>query len=145
MNNNTKAAIYPGSFDPLHEGHIAIIEKALKLFDKIYIVVSINPDKNNLENIEVRYLEAKNKLSNLSSVEVILNKDDFIANIARKLNVNFILRSARNNDDYNYELILAAAHHSLNNDLETILIIPDYEMIEYSSTLVRHKEKLGKK
>ncbi|VEU75465.1 phosphopantetheine adenylyltransferase [Mycoplasmopsis maculosa] len=139
-----KSAIYPGSFDPLHKGHIAIIEKALKLFDKIYVIVSVNPDKDNIDNIHYRFLNVKNELKNFSNVEVILNKDDFIANIAKKLETNFIIRSARNNVDYQYELILAAGNNSINNNLETILILPDYQDIEYSSTLIRHKSKLGK-
>ncbi|WP_406617071.1 pantetheine-phosphate adenylyltransferase [Mycoplasmopsis adleri] len=138
-----KIAIYPGSFDPLHDGHISVLEKGLLLFDKIIMVVSINPDKDNLEGIEQRYQEAKAKLSKYPNVEVILNKNDLIANIAKQYHANFIIRSARNTTDYAYELELAAGNHALNNKLETILILPNYDMIDYSSTLIRHKEKLG--
>ncbi|WP_027120410.1 pantetheine-phosphate adenylyltransferase [Mycoplasmopsis lipofaciens] len=139
-----KKAIYAGSFDPLHDGHISVIKKSLKIFDKLVVIVSINPDKNNLENIEQRFKNVKEKLKNFDNVDVILNKNNLIANIASELDINFLIRSARNQIDYEDELVLAAGSHSINNKIETILIIPDYEMINYSSTLIRHKNKLGR-
>lgn len=139
-----KKAIYPGSFDPLHQGHLDVIKKALKIFDKIIVVVSINPDKNNLVNIKQRYLATCQELKAFENVEVVLNEADLMANVAKKYDANFIIRSARNETDYKYELELAAGNNSQNQELETILIIPDYKMIEYSSTLLRHKRKLGK-
>ncbi|UCU26599.1 pantetheine-phosphate adenylyltransferase [Mycoplasma anserisalpingitidis] len=139
---NKKYAIYPGSFDPWHKGHMEILKKALKIFDAIFIIVSINPDKDNQSNIDKRFNNVKEKVKDLDNVEVLINKSGFIADIARKLNVNFIIRSARNNTDFNYELELAAGNKTLNNELETILIMPNYEDINYSSTLERHKEKL---
>lgn len=139
---NKKYAIYPGSFDPWHKGHMEILKKALKIFDAIFIIVSINPDKDNQSNIDKRFNDVKEKVKDLDNVEVLINKSGFIANTARELNVNFIIRSARNNTDFNYELELAAGNKTLNNELETILIMPNYEDINYSSTLERHKEKL---
>lgn len=139
-----KIAIYPGSFDPIHEGHIAVIKKALKLFDKIIVVVSINPDKDNLANINQRYLEASKLLKNFKNIEVVINKNELMGEVAKKYKANFLVRSARNETDYKYELELAAGNNAVNFELETILIIPDYKMIEYSSTLIRHKRKLGK-
>ncbi|WP_029513805.1 pantetheine-phosphate adenylyltransferase [Mycoplasmopsis primatum] len=139
-----KKAIYAGSFDPLHEGHIEIIKKALKIFDKLFVIVSINPDKDNLENIEQRYDYVKKQLSSFNNVEVLINKNELIGNIAEELGVNFLVRSARNDTDYKYEIELAAGNHCVNNQLETVLIMPDYSMINYSSTLLRHKKKLGK-
>ncbi|UUD35052.1 pantetheine-phosphate adenylyltransferase [Mycoplasmopsis caviae] len=140
-----KVAIYPGSFDPLHKGHISVVEKALKLFDNLIVIVSINPDKDNLENLDIRFNNVKNSLKDYKTVIVVKNENNLIAQIAKDYGANFIVRSARNNLDYNYELVLAAANNSLNKDLETILILPDYENIDYSSTLLRHKQKLGKK
>ncbi|MBD5789010.1 phosphopantetheine adenylyltransferase [Mycoplasma synoviae GX11-T] len=142
--NNLKKAIYPGSFDPIHKGHINIIKKAVKLFDYVYVIVSINPDKNNLTGIKTRFLNTKKKLSKFENVEVLLNEDDFIANIAKKHDCNYLIRSARNIKDYSYEIELAAGNKFLNSNLETILIMPDYENINYSSTLLRHGKKLNK-
>ncbi|WP_027334914.1 pantetheine-phosphate adenylyltransferase [Mycoplasmopsis felifaucium] len=139
-----KVALYPGSFDPFHLGHLSVLKKALRIFDEIHVVVSINPDKENLDNIDERYLNVKNELKNFKNVFVSINKDDLTANIAKKNGANFIIRSARNDIDYNYELQLAAGNNLLNPELETVLIVPDYDKIEYSSTLVRHMEKLKK-
>ncbi|MCA8845728.1 pantetheine-phosphate adenylyltransferase [Mycoplasmopsis bovis] len=139
-----KTAIYPGSFDPLHEGHIAIVKKALKIFDKLFVIVSVNPDKERINDIDTRFAEAKMKLKDFKNVDVLVNKNELIAEMAKKLGANFLIRSARNDTDFKYELTLAAGHNSINNDLETILIMPDYNMIEYSSTVIRHKQKLGK-
>ncbi|WP_338822769.1 pantetheine-phosphate adenylyltransferase [Mycoplasmopsis felifaucium] len=139
-----KVALYPGSFDPFHLGHLSVLKKALRIFDEIHVVVSINPDKENLDNIDERYLNVKNELKDFKNVFISINKDDLTANIAKKNGANFIIRSARNDIDYNYELQLAAGNNSLNPELETVLIVPDYDKIEYSSTLVRHMEKLKK-
>lgn len=135
---NKKTAIYPGSFDPLHEGHIQIIKKALKLFDFLYVIVSFNPDKENQNDIELRFNQVKHELKNFSNIKILKNKNRFTAEIANELNVNFIIRSARNINDFNYELELAAGNKKINKNLETILIMPDYNFINYSSTLLRH-------
>ncbi|MCT4469868.1 pantetheine-phosphate adenylyltransferase [Mycoplasma sp. HS2188] len=139
-----KKAIYAGSFNPLHDGHKAVIQKALKLVDKLVVVVSNNPDKNNLEGIEQRYLEIKQYYANDDRIEVIVNKNELIGNIAAKMGINFLIRSARNNLDYQIELDIAAGNNQVNKDLETILIIPDYDMIGISSTLIRHQNALKK-
>nr|WP_148207947.1 pantetheine-phosphate adenylyltransferase [Mycoplasma crocodyli] len=146
MKAKSKKAIYAGSFDPFHKGHLELLKKSLKLFDYVYLVVSINPDKNNALNLDRRYknvcdIVEKEKLLN---VEVLLNTNDLIANVAKKYGVNFLIRSSRNENDFQYEMELAAGNKHVNNDLETVILIPDYEYIEYSSTLERHKEKLGK-
>lgn len=138
--NNKKIAIYPGSFDPLHQGHIQIIKKALKLFDFLYVIVSFNPDKNNQSDIQKRFNDVKDKLKDFSNIKVLKNTNRFTAEIANDLNANFIIRSARNINDFNYELELAAGNKKINDNLETILIVPDYDFINYSSTLLRHSK-----
>ncbi|UUD36039.1 pantetheine-phosphate adenylyltransferase [Mycoplasmopsis citelli] len=139
-----KKAIYPGSFDPLHQGHIQILKKALLLFDKVYVIVTNNPDKENQSDINQRFSNTKKQLANFENVEVLMNENEFTAVFAKQLNANFIIRSARDNHDFNYELELAAGNKHLNSKLETILIIPNYKSVKYSSTLIRHKERLNK-
>ncbi|QIW61876.1 pantetheine-phosphate adenylyltransferase [Mycoplasmopsis gallinacea] len=139
-----KKAIYAGSFDPFHDGHFQILQKAARLFDFVYVIVSINPDKPDASDIDIRYNNTKKLLSNLTNVQVLKNKDRFIAEIAKELDVKYLVRSARDVIDFNYELELAAGNNSLNNELETVLLIPSYEYIKYSSTLIRHKEKMKK-
>lgn len=137
-----KIAIYPGSFNPLHKGHISIINKATKLFDLIYIIVTKNPDKttNNFiddnKKIIKKYFETNNKII------VIANKDKLTGLLAKELNANFIIRSSRNNIDFEYELNLANANNFINNDLETIILFPDYNYKNVSSTILRHKKSM---
>ncbi|UUD37047.1 pantetheine-phosphate adenylyltransferase [Mycoplasmopsis californica] len=140
-----KIAIYPGSFDPLHKGHLEIIKKVLKIFDKLIVIVSVNPDKENQTPVDERLKQVCDQLKGFKNVEVIPNKNKLIGHIARDLGVEFIIRSARNKTDFDYELELAAGNNHVNEKLETILIMPDFEYIEYSSTLERHKKKLGVK
>lgn len=138
----SKIAIYPGSFDPLHKGHIEILKKALKLFDLIYLVVTNNPDKIEQSNLETRLNFAKEQLKNLPNIIVISNPNKLTGELAKELKANFLIRSARNITDFNYEIELAAGNKKINKNLETILIMPNYRSINYSSTLIRHMKKL---
>ncbi|UUM24907.1 pantetheine-phosphate adenylyltransferase [Mycoplasma sp. 3686d] len=140
----TRIAIYPGSFDPIHSGHIQILKKALLLFDKVYVIVSVNPDKSNQSDINQRFEHTKQKIAKFKNVEVLVNANQLTAIFAKKLKAKFIIRSARNIKDFNYEIELAAGNKFLNNELETVLIIPNYKSVKYSSTLIRHRERMNK-
>ena len=134
-----KKAMFVGSFDPFHQGHLKILNKALKLFDLIYVVVSYNNEKPTASSLQKRFELVKKKLQNFSNIEVLINQNELTADLAKKLDVQFLLRSARNNFDFQYELELAAGNNSINKDLETILIIPDYQDINYHSRLLKQK------
>lgn len=140
MKNNI--AIYPGSFDPFHEGHKQILKKAIALFEHVYVIVTNNPDKDNQSNIIDRYNFVSQQLQKFKNVTVLINENELTAVFAKKLKARYIIRSARNIKDFNYEIELAAGNKHLNNHLETILIMPNYKSIKYSSTLIRHKERL---
>lgn len=134
-----KTAMFPGSFDPIHEGHIKIIEKAVKLFDLVYVVVTFNNEKPNASDIETRFKNVQDKLKDYKGIKVVMNKDLMTGDFAREHNIKFIIRSARNTTDFNYELELAGGNHAVNNELETVLIIPDYSDIKYESRLIRQR------
>lgn len=140
-----KKAIFPGSFNLMHQGHINTIKKALNLFDFIYVIITVNPDKEQYDNFEERLKIAQESLKHLSNVEIIINKNELTAEIAKKLNVNFLIRSARNNFDFEYETQLAEGNKNINNNLETIIFFPDNDSISFSSTLERHKKFLEKR
>ncbi|MFV8401481.1 pantetheine-phosphate adenylyltransferase [Mycoplasma sp. 005V] len=140
---NNKSALYAGSFDPFHPGHQAVVEKALQLFETLYLVVTWNPDKDNKERVEANYTALCNLYANKPEVIVLQNTTQLTAHLAQELNVKWLIRSARNNTDYNYELELAYGNKSLNPELETILIVPDCDTVQYQSRLIRHKEKFN--
>lgn len=135
-------AIFPGSFNPLHKGHISIIEKASCLFDYVYVVISNNPEKVNSTSLKTRYKNALSSLPKIHNVKLMMNSGELTASLALKLDCKYLIRSGRNDIDFKYELELAAANKSLNNLLETILIIPNYSNIDFKSRLIKQNKLL---
>ncbi|NQZ65939.1 MAG: pantetheine-phosphate adenylyltransferase [Mycoplasmatales bacterium] len=134
-----KKALFPGTFDPIHKGHLQIIKKATELFDFVIIAITNNQEKKSSSSIEKRYEYAKKALKNFKNIELIMNDELMTANLAKKLNIKWIIRSGRNNTDFNYELELAAGNKNINKDVETIMIFPNYEDIDFSSRLLKQR------
>lgn len=127
-------AIFPGSFDPIHKGHIDIIKRASKLFDVLYVVVSINIDKKQ-SNLEKRFLEVKAKIKSLKLKNVFVEKNNSLTvDFAKKYKCQYLVRSIRNELDMKYEIDLAQANYYLNNKLETIFFVSDPLLKKISST-----------
>ena len=133
-----KTAIFPGSFDPIHEGHINIITRASKLFDKLYIAICYNTEKNNQTPMAIRYQNTVKTIRKLrlKNVEVVTN-DGLTIEFAKKMKCNYIVRSIRNPLDFKYELNIAQAHHMLDSSVETVLLISSKELVKKSSTDIR--------
>lgn len=136
-----RKAIYPGSFDPLHDGHIAIIKKALKLFDVVYVVVTNNPEKQEQTGINERLEQVKSKLADFSNLIIEKNENQMTADFAKAKDIKFLIRSARNQTDFDYELELALGNKHFNKDIETIIIIPDELDIDFHSRLIKQGVK----
>lgn len=133
-----RKAIFPGSFDPIHEGHLNIIKRASKLFDELYVVVSYNTSKKNQSTIQDRLIivnKAVNKLR-LKNVKVLVNTG-WTIKFAKKLKCQYIVRSIRSYNDYKYELNIARVHHNLNSNIETILFVAEKDLMKKSSTNIR--------
>ena len=131
-----KKAIFAGSFDPIHNGHIKVIKKASQMFDELFVVIANNDDKTNQGDIEERRRKVKEMTKGLS-VTVVTLENKYLATYAKENEIKFLVRSARNNTDFTYELDMAKLNKKINNELETIIIIPDYDDIEYSSSKFR--------
>ena len=136
-----KTAIYPGTFDPITYGHIDVIQKALKIFDKIIVAVSDSNQKNQLFSIDER-IDIVNKAL-FSDLKLKKNKIKIISfnslttKICRKFNSNIILRGLRAVSDFEYEFQLAGMNRKLDNDIETIFLMSDVKNQIISSRLIK--------
>ena len=136
-----KTAIYPGTFDPITYGHIDVIKKALKLFDKIVVAVTNVNNKNYLFNLEER-LDIVNKALfkdlkfNKNKVNVI-SFNSLTTTLCKKFKTNLILRGLRAVSDFEYEFQLAEMNRKLDNNIETIFLMSDVENQIISSKFVK--------
>lgn len=129
-------AIYPGSFDPITNGHIDILKSGSEIFDKVIIAVSYNVNKKGFLPIDKRVELIKKSVSHIKNVEV----DAFTGltvEYAKKQNADVLLRGLRTSFDFEYELQLSQTNNALYNDLKTVFLItkPEYNFI--SSSMVR--------
>ena len=142
-----KVAIYPGTFDPITYGHIDVIKKSLKLFDKIIVAVSEVSEKNYLFSSEERI----NIVNKALFKDLKLNKKKIIVvsfgslttDLCKKYKSNIILRGLRAVSDFEYEFQLAGMNRKLNNNIETIFLMSDVENQIISSNFVKEIISLG--
>ena len=141
-----KVAIYPGTFDPITYGHIDVIKKALKLFDKIIVGVSDVSNKNYLFNSEERIDIVKKAL--FKDLKLNKNKISIVSfsslttDLCRRYKSNIILRGLRAVSDFEYEFLLAGMNRKLNNNIETLFLMSDVENQIISSKFVKEIVKL---
>lgn len=131
-----KIAVYPGSFDPISNGHLDIIERAARLFDKVYVVVSINISKNPLFTPSERVEMMKEVTKHLDNV-VVEQTNELLIRYAEKKNANAIIRGLRNYTDYQSEMTLFQFNRHINSDIETILLFPSQDNLFLSSTSIK--------
>ena len=142
----SKIAIYPGTFDPITFGHIDVIKKSLKLFDKIVVAVSDESNKNYLFNSEER-IEIVNKALfkdlklNRKKIKVV-SFGSLTTDLCKKYKSNIILRGLRAVSDFEYEFQLAGMNRKLNQNIETIFLMSDVENQIISSRFVKEIVKL---
>ena len=142
-----KVAIYPGTFDPITYGHIDVIKKALKLFDKIVVGVSNVSNKNYLFSSEERihivnkalFIDLKLNKKKIS----VVSFSSLTTDLCKKYKSNIILRGLRAVSDFEYEFQLAGMNRKLNNNIETIFLMSDVENQIISSRFVKEIVKLN--
>ena len=134
-------AIYPGTFDPITDGHIDIISRASKLFHKLIIAVAVNQGKAPLFSLEERVIMAKEVTTSLSNISII-GFDNLLVDCAKEQNANVVLRGLRAVSDFEYEFQMAGMNRRLSPELETMFLTPaeQYEFI--SSSMIREIAKL---
>ena len=141
-----KIAVYPGTFDPITYGHIDVIKKSLKIFDRIIVATTNNTDKNYFFSIEERVDIINNSLFKDLKLEKkkikIISFSNLTINLCRKYNASVIIRGLRAVSDFEYEFQLAGMNKKLNTKVETMFLMSDVENQIISSKFVKEIVKL---
>ena len=142
-----KTAIYPGTFDPITYGHIDVIKKSLKIFDKVIVATTDNMNKNYHFSIEDRLMIITNSLFKdlkLSKNKIkVVSFDDLTIDLCKKYKANTIIRGLRAVSDFEYEFQLAGMNKKLNSKIETMFLMSDVENQIISSKFVKEITSLG--
>ena len=139
---HTVTAIYPGSFDPLTNGHLDLIARGASLFDQLVVAVLLNSAKNPLFTVAERVEMLEEATQSYANVE-IATFDGLLVEFARQRGARAVLRGIRAISDYEYELQMAMLNRRLNPDVETIFLMPDAQYSYVSSRLVKEAARLG--
>jgi len=137
-----KIAIYPGSFDPITNGHIDLIHRASKLFDKVIVGITQNSKKSSFLSIDERIDAATTALKDINNIEV-LSFNTLLVDFANEQNAQVILRGLRAVSDFEYEFQLSGMNKHLNPNIETLFMTPAEQYANISSSLVREILSLG--
>lgn len=131
-----RTAIYPGSFDPITNGHLNIIERAAKSFDKLIVCVMVNGAKNPMFTLEERVDMVRRSTAHIENVEVDYS-DALLADYARERNSTVIIKGLRAVSDFEHEFQMALINHKLNPGLDTMFLTAEHQFMYLSSSAVK--------
>lgn len=137
-----RRAVCPGSFDPIHRGHVEIIRRAARLFQEVVVAVSDNPRKKYFFDRETRLRLVRESLAGISGVVVEPLEAGLLARYAAERGAVALVKGLRSGQDYDYELPMAAMNRQLT-DVETVFLPADPELLHVSSSLVKEVHGLG--
>jgi pantetheine-phosphate adenylyltransferase len=135
-------AIYPGSFDPITNGHLSLVRRALSIFERVIIAVARNPEKTPLFSIEERLDMVREAVANESGVGVE-SFDGLLVDYAASVGASVIVRGLRAVSDFEFEFQLALMNRRLNRDIQSVFMMTDYRWLFISSTIIKQAAKLG--
>lgn len=137
-----RVAIYPGSFDPVTNGHLDIVERGLKIFDRLIVAILINPSKKFLFSLEERLAMLEESLKDFSNVEI----DTFsglLVDYAAHRKAHGILRGLRALSDFEYEFQMALMNRRLNREIQTVFLMTGLRWIFTSSSIIKEAAQFG--
>ena len=137
-----KRIVYPGTFDPIHNGHLDIARKAAELFDELILVVAVNQEKSPLFNDKERVELIKESLYDVKNVKV----DTFnglVVNFVRSTDSVAIIRGLRHVSDFEFEFQMAMMNFNLNPNIKSLFMMPDEKYIHLNSTVIKDVARLG--
>jgi len=139
---NGKIAVYPGSFDPITNGHVNLIERALELFDKLVVAVAHNPDKSALFSVEERLEMIRVAMKNDPRVAVA-SFEGLLVDFVEKQGARVIVRGLRALSDFEYEFQMTLMNRKLNRKVDTIFLMTGYKWFYTSSRIIKEAASLG--
>jgi pantetheine-phosphate adenylyltransferase len=134
--------VYPGTFDPITNGHTDLVERAARMFDTVIVAVAVNSDKGGAFPIEIRVSLARDVLAHIDNVEVC-SFDNLLVDFLHQRQARVILRGLRAVSDFEYEFQLASMNRHLAPEIETLFLTPAEQYAYISSSLVREISSLG--
>ena len=137
-----KTAIYPGTFDPITNGHLSIINRALKVFDKVIIAILINKNKAPLFSLEERISMIEEVLKGKTNIEID-SFDGLLVDYVVQKKTNVIVRGLRALSDFEYEFQIALMNRKLNREVQSIFLMTDYKWFYISSTIIKEAASLN--
>lgn len=141
-NENMDIVVYPGTFDPVTNGHTDLVERASRMFDLVIVALAVNPDKGCAFPIETRVTLARDVLGHIDNAEVC-SFDNLLVDFLRQRQARVILRGLRAVSDFEYEFQLASMNRRLAPEIETLFLTPAEQYAYISSSLVREIASLG--
>jgi pantetheine-phosphate adenylyltransferase len=132
-----KKAIYAGSFDPLTNGHLWMIERGASLFDELVVGVGDNPDKMTQFTLSERLEMLQEAVAPFHNVSVSSFSDKYLIHFAKEMGAEYVIRGIRNTTDYGYEKQMRYVNADLCPDMTTVFLIPDRDIAEISSSLIK--------
>ncbi len=137
-----KIAVCPGSFDPITLGHLNVIERCLKIFDKIIVAVAINTNKKTIFTAQERLEQLQDIFKDYKKIEVD-KFEGLLVNYAKEKQINTVIRGIRNMSDYEYESQLSLANRTLAPDLEFVYMLTEGKYAHLSSSFVKEIIQFG--
>lgn len=137
-----RAVVYPGTFDPITNGHTDLVSRAAKVFNRVVVGIAESPHKKPLFTLEERIALARGELDRLGNVDVV-GFDNLLIDFVRDVGADVIIRGLRAVSDFEYEFQLASMNRNLAPDIETLFLTPDENFGFISSTLVKEIARLG--
>lgn len=132
-----KRAVYAGSFDPVTNGHLWMIEQGVKLFDELVVALGENPDKRYTFSSAERLQMLRDSTQHLPHLRLESFENQFLVNYAQSIGANYILRGVRTASDYEFERTMRYINGDLVGSIETVFLMPPREITEVSSTMVK--------
>jgi pantetheine-phosphate adenylyltransferase len=137
-----RIAVYPGTFDPMTNGHISIINRALKIFDRVVVAVLNNPQKVPLFTLEERLAMMQKILKGVKNVEMD-SYDGLLVDYVIRKKTNIILRGLRAMSDFEYEFQMALMNRRLKREVQYVFLMTDYKWFYISSTIIKEAARMG--